>query len=499
MLKYFNLFFVIILAALLPLHQLHSQTAASDNNFLLQKFILSLNGGFSYGFSDYKTSTTGPAVKGAIEYYPIIIQNARLGVKAFAGGLSLNFDESRNAISSNDGIRENLPNKVKTDAISIGAGIAFGYAFSESIIPSLTIGASYLNFSPKNSDGRSLLFNSEGRYKKGIVNFMLEGEVKIKVSEQFSINAQLSYYPTSTDYLEDISAAKNNDTYLTGMLGISYAFSGNFDSDEDGIPDEKDLCPNTPKNVKVDEFGCPVDTDKDGVPDYLDKCKNTPTKVKVDKNGCPIDSDNDGVPDYLDKCPDTSTNLKVDSTGCPEDSDQDGIPDYIDQCKNTPIGVKVDESGCPIDTDKDGVPDYLDKCPDTPANVKVDENGCSKQASDQETIYQFNLRGDNTFNNGSSNLDESANLVLNEIAFYIQNHPKSKWRIEGHMDSQGSSYTIKKLSYERAKSVFDYLVSQGVPQNQLEVYGLGDSFPIGNNNSAEGRSANRRIMIIRED
>ena len=67
------------------------------------------------------------------------------------------------------------------------------------------------------------------------------------------------------------------------------------------------------------------------------------------------------------------------------------------------------------------------------------------------------------------------------------------------MDSQGAVYSIKKLSYDRAKSVYDYLVTLGVSPNQLEVYGLGDSFPIGNNNTYEGRNANRRIMIIRED
>ncbi|MEO8233732.1 MAG: OmpA family protein [Ignavibacteriota bacterium] len=499
MLKHFKIFFAFILVSLLPIHQSYSQTAATDNDFLLQNFILSLNGGFSYGFSDYKTSTAGPAVKGSIEYYPIIIQNARLGFKAFAGGLTLNFDDTRNSISTNDGIRENLPNKVATDAINIGAGVTFGYAFGKSIIPSITIGASYLNFSPKDSDGKILLFNSQERYKKSIVNFMLEGEVKFRISDRFSINTQLSYYPTSTDYLEDISASTNNDTYLTGMIGISYAFSGSFDSDGDGIPDSKDICPNTPFGVSVDEFGCPIDSDNDGVPDYLDKCSNTPTGVIVDKEGCPLDSDNDGVPDYLDKCADTPENIVVDSIGCPIDSDTDGVPDYKDQCTDTPIGVKVDEFGCPIDSDKDGVPDYLDKCPDTPANVKVDQDGCPKQASDQETVYQFNLRGDDTFINSSSNLQQSSKLVLNEIAFYIQNQPKSKWRIEGHMDSQGSVYTIKKLSYERAKSVFDYLVSQRVKPDQLEVYGLGDSFPIGNNNTADGRSANRRIMIIRED
>ena len=153
----------------------------------------------------------------------------------------------------------------------------------------------------------------------------------------------------------------------------------------------------------------------------------------------------------------------------------------------------------PTDSDKDGVPDYLDKCPDTPTNLKVDSSGCSKKDIDKETFYQFNLRGDDTFDGSSYNLNDAAKLILNEIAFYMQNQVGSKWRIEGHMDSQGAVYSIKKLSYERAKAVYDYLVVQGVSADQLEIYGLGDSFPIANNNTTEGRSANRRIIIIRED
>ena len=48
--------------------------------------------------------------------------------------------------------------------------------------------------------------------------------------------------------------------------------SGVKDTDDDGVSDGEDICPDTPPNVRVDEFGCPVDSDKDGVPDYLDKC-----------------------------------------------------------------------------------------------------------------------------------------------------------------------------------------------------------------------------------
>jgi OOP family OmpA-OmpF porin len=89
-----------------------------------------------------------------------------------------------------------------------------------------------------------------------------------------------------------------------------------MDSDGDGVLDDLDKCPNTPKGVKVDADGCPLDTDGDGVPDYLDKCPNTPKGVKVDKQGCPLDSDGDGVPDHLDECPDTPEGATVNRVGC---------------------------------------------------------------------------------------------------------------------------------------------------------------------------------------
>ena len=70
--------------------------------------------------------------------------------------------------------------------------------------------------------------------------------------------------------------------------------------------------------------GCPIDTDNDGVPDYRDDCpNNTPLEISkgVDDRGCPLDSDGDGVPDYRDKCPGTPRDLKVDEDGCPLSDD----------------------------------------------------------------------------------------------------------------------------------------------------------------------------------
>ncbi len=178
--------------------------------------------------------------------------------------------------------------------------------------------------------------------------------------------------------------------YKTPGLNLAFGFSivwgtnKKRDADKDGVLDNLDMCPKSPRNVRVDAFGCPVDTDGDGVPDYLDECQDTPKEAygMVDAAGCEIDTDLDGVPDYRDLCPDTPEEARnsVDENGCTRDTDHDGVPDYRDDCPNTlpEAAAHVDEHGCDKDSDGDGIPDYIDKCPDTPEEAYnyLDENGC---------------------------------------------------------------------------------------------------------------------------
>ncbi len=88
------------------------------------------------------------------------------------------------------------------------------------------------------------------------------------------------------------------------------------------------------------------------------------------------DSDGDGVPDDADACPGTPRGIRVDASGCSVDSDGDGVPDGVDACPGTPRGIRVDASGCPVDSDRDGVADDVDACPDTPRGAIVDHRGC---------------------------------------------------------------------------------------------------------------------------
>ncbi|NLR81010.1 thrombospondin type 3 repeat-containing protein [Chitinophaga eiseniae] len=75
---------------------------------------------------------------------------------------------------------------------------------------------------------------------------------------------------------------------------VSSVISADKDSDNDGVTDSDDKCPNTPAGVQVGPDGCPVpqdpsadDTDGDGVPNAYDLCPNTPWGTPVDSHGCP--------------------------------------------------------------------------------------------------------------------------------------------------------------------------------------------------------------------
>jgi OOP family OmpA-OmpF porin len=233
-----------------------------------------------------------------------------------------------------------------------------------------------------------------------------------------------------------------------------------------------------------------MDSDGDGVPDSRDKCPNTPIGMTVDANGCPRDSDGDNITDSLDKCPNTPKGVAVDATGCPLDTDRDGVPDSLDKCPNTPKGCKVDKNGCPIDSDGDGVPDCLDKCKNTPRGSKVDKNGCPLVGEELLIITGINFAFD------SSALDKDSQALLERAVENLKRNPQMKVLIEGHTDSVGPEDYNMGLSLKRAKAVEDYIVSQGVAEERMDVKGLGESDPLASNDTPEGRAQNRRVEFV---
>lgn len=142
----------------------------------------------------------------------------------------------------------------------------------------------------------------------------------------------------------------------------------------------------------------------------------------------------------------------------------------------------------PADSDGDGVVDGKDKCPGTPAGVKVDSVGCPLEQT-LKLLFDFD----------SAELRPESITELERVVTFMSDVPFAKSLIEGHTDSKGSDAYNLSLSDRRAKAVFDYLTSRGVDPARLASVGKGESAPIADNATEEGRQENRRVMLIRTD
>jgi outer membrane protein OmpA-like peptidoglycan-associated protein len=75
-------------------------------------------------------------------------------------------------------------------------------------------------------------------------------------------------------------------------------------------------------------------------------------------------------------------------------------------------------------------------------------------------------------------------------------HPGLKLEVEGHTDSVGGDDYNQKLSEQRANSVREYLISQGVRTDMITSHGFGKTKPVTSNDTAAGRQRNRRVEIV---
>lgn len=291
-------------------------------------------------------------------------------------------------------------------------------------------------------------------------------------SENIGLTVQASYKHAFEDYL---------DKHFQHTVGLSIKFGGT-DTDGDGVYDKDDACPDVAGLAEFD--GCP-DTDGDGIEDSKDDCPNEAGLAEF--NGCP-DTDGDGVADKDDKCP-TVAGLKA-LNGCP-DADGDGIADGDDKCPN--VAGPAANQGCPWpDTDGDGVLDKDDACPEIKGTVA--NNGCPELPEAVKKALNAYAKTI-LFDTGKASIKAQSSEVLQNIIGILEEYPTAKFNIEGHTDSIGSEDLNQKLSDSRAASVKDYLVEGGIDAGRLSSKGYGESKPLDNNKTREGRANNRRVEI----
>ncbi|MCY1545166.1 Outer membrane protein A [compost metagenome] len=103
--------------------------------------------------------------------------------------------------------------------------------------------------------------------------------------------------------------------------------------------------------------------------------------------------------------------------------------------------------------------------------------------------------GDVLFAFDSAELTSSAKDQLADVANRLISASLVGAKVIGHTDNVGSDLYNQGLSERRAQSVAGFLASQGVPADKLTTQGMGESQPVADNASDEGRAKNRRVEI----
>jgi outer membrane protein OmpA-like peptidoglycan-associated protein len=117
---------------------------------------------------------------------------------------------------------------------------------------------------------------------------------------------------------------------------------------------------------------------------------------------------------------------------------------------------------------------------------------------EEERGLVVTLSGSVLFRSAKSTLLPSAQVKLDQVAKALLSIRERNLIVEGHTDSQGSESYNQGLSQRRADTVRNYLVHRGYPADRIQAIGMGESSPIADNASPEGRANNRRVEIVIE-
>ncbi|PKN72067.1 MAG: hypothetical protein CVU50_08775 [Candidatus Cloacimonetes bacterium HGW-Cloacimonetes-3] len=237
-----------------------------------------------------------------------------------------------------------------------------------------------------------------------------------------------------------------------------------------------------------------IDTDGDGLMDVdeINKYKTDPKKV---------DTDGDGLNDYVEV-------MQYKTNPLNPDTDGDGLNDYVEvmQYKTDPLNPDTDGEGLndyvevmqyktnPLlaDTDKGSVDDATEVRENkNPLDPKDDVLDLKKGAS-------FSLEGV-LFETGKATLLPVSITILEKAYTALAANPEVKIIIIGHTDNVGTDANNQSLSQRRADSVKNWLVTKGIDTNRIKTLGKGESEPRATNDTAAGRTLNRRIEFRIED
>lgn len=170
-------------------------------------------------------------------------------------------------------------------------------------------------------------------------------------------------------------------------------------------------------------------------------------------------------------CGKTST-----ASGLRSDSQVQDLVDYIFPAEKVAPPPKC------VDADQDGVCDDDDQCLGTPRGANVDYRGCWVLSNVRFDVNKWDIK-------------PKYEQYLDNAAEVLKKNPGVTVIVEGHTDADGSDESNQNLSQKRAESVMNYLTSHGISQDKVTAKGYGESKPIADNTTPEGKAQNRRVEL----
>ncbi len=110
--------------------------------------------------------------------------------------------------------------------------------------------------------------------------------------------------------------------------------------------------------------------------------------------------------------------------------------------------------------------------------------------------WEFGLSGKVLFGSDVESLNSQSTEIVERIGKALLGVGIERVRVDGHTDASGKEVYNQQLSLRRAKSVANVLLTVGMKQENIQLQGLGSKEPVASNDTAAGRTENRRVSIV---
>ena len=304
--------------------------------------------------------------------------------------------------------------------------------------------------------------------------------LKYYFNEKWSVNIMSEYVTINTDAWDGYDYGTGNDQIIKSSIGLRYAFGKGKHIDrtlawQDNRVDKMETKINEQVNNAIKSINDSVET-------KFQKMMNQPG-IK--------DSDDDGIVDKYDKCPDVAGLFS--NNGCPS-VEEEVVAKERDSVVAAHVNGNTlviqgeepkEEPSTPKAKNNSG-----STAPSRSSGASKGLSDDEKYRLKNEILVEMNpIR----FAYNSYQLNAKAYENLNTIAVILRNNSNYKISLKGYTDDDGSASYNKKLAEQRAKAVSEYLQSRGVSKERISILAMGKDSPLDDNNSKIGKSNNRRV------